>query len=162
MTLSIIVAVARDGAIGQDNKLLWHLPADLKRFKAITSGHSILMGRNTWHSLPNGALPNRRNIVISRTLTALQGAEVYPSVELALQELKNESEVFVIGGAALYRSLLPQCTRLYLTQVHAEYPDADTYFPNINWDEWHCLQEEHYPEDERNPISTTFSLLERK
>lgn len=98
MVLSLIVAMDRCRAIGGSNRLLWHLPKDLKRFKSLTMGHPILMGRKTWESLPNGALPNRRNVVISRRLREAKGAEVYSSVEEALVTLNAEDEVFVIGG----------------------------------------------------------------
>ena len=109
MTLSIVVAMALDRAIGKDNKLLWRLSDDLKRFKELTTGHAILMGRRTYESLPNGALPNRRNIVISRTLTSLPDAEVFASVDEAIKALcEQEEEVFVIAGGSTF----PRCRHI--------------------------------------------------
>lgn len=135
--MSMIVAVGRDGAIGRDGDLIWHLPGDLRRFKKITTGHTIIMGRRTWESLPKGALPNRRNIVISRN-PAYQapGAEVFPSPEDALRACRADGEVFVIGGATLYRQMLPLATRLYLTKVEAECEDADARFELPDPQEW--------------------------
>lgn len=164
MTLSIVVAMARDRAIGRNNDLLWHLPADLRRFKALTTGHSILMGRRTWESLPNGALPKRRNIVVSRSLQATEGAELYTSIEAALQALESSSqeEVFVIGGGEIYQQLLPQAHRLYLTVVEGEYPEADTFFPEINQADWEITHEAYQPQDEHNRLSSHYYILERK
>lgn len=162
MMLSIIVAVAEDGAIGKGNDLLWRLPADLKRFKALTTGHSIIMGRRTWESLPNGALPNRRNIVLSRQKLELEGAEIYASLDEALKATSEEEEVFVIGGGQLYKEILALADKLYLTEVKASYPDADTHFPELNEAEWTLLSEEHIPRDERNALDSTFRVLERK
>lgn len=162
MRLSLIVAVARDGAIGKDNQLLWHLSADLKRFKALTTGHTILMGRNTWLSLPNGALPNRRNVVISRTLVSAEGAEVCASIEDALTLVADEREAFVIGGGEIYSALLPSAQRIYLTEVDATFEGADTYFPTIEWDQWTILHEEYLARDERNQYDTRYIVLERK
>lgn len=162
MQLSIIVAMGRDRSIGADNQLLWHLPQDLKRFRQLTTGHTIVMGRNTWHSLPCGALPNRRNVVVSRTLDEAQGAEVYRSVEEALRELEGEAEVFVIGGGQIYEQLLPRVLKLYLTVVEAEFAYADTFFPEINWTDWRIVQEERVPADERNSFASIYYELERK
>lgn len=162
MTLSIIVAVAKDGAIGQDNALLWHLPDDLKRFKALTTGHSILMGRKTWQSLPNGSLPNRRNLVLSKSIKELPEAEVFGTIEEMLGAVEGEEEVFVIGGEMLYRALLPLCTRLYITEVEACYPEADAHFPELKAEEWTCVHEEQIPQDERNALPSIYRILQRK
>lgn len=162
MKLSIIVAMARDRAIGRDNDLLWRLPKDLKRFRALTTGHTILMGRKTWESLPNGALPDRRNVVVSRHLSVLPGAEVYASIEAALAAVAADEEIFVIGGGQLYRDMLPMVSRIYLTEVEAEYPDADTYFPELVREEWEIVCSECVPSDERNPLESKFSILERR
>lgn len=161
MILSIIVAQALDRAIGRDNDLLWRLSADLRRFRRITTGHSILMGRRTWLSLPNGALPNRRNIIISQTLTTPEGAEVYPDVDTALSAVADEQEVFVIGGGMLYEALLPRVDRIYLTEVQATYPDADTHFPELDMTEWREVARETVPADEANPLASSFVILER-
>lgn len=162
MTLSIIVAIASDGAIGRANDLLWHLPADLKRFKELTTGHTILMGRKTFESLPRGPLPNRRNIIISRSLPAPSGAEVYPTIQQALEACASDEEVFIIGGGEIYRQLLPDTERIYLTRVQASFPDAEVFFPELNPTEWIEEAREVYPRDERNEYDTELLLLRRR
>ena len=162
MTLSIIVAVASDGAIGRANDLLWHLPADLKRFKELTTGHTILMGRKTFESLPRGPLPNRRNIIISRSLPAQPGAEVYPTLQQALEACASDEEVFIIGGGEIYRQLLPNTEQIYLTRVQASFPDAEVFFPELDPTEWIEEAREVYPRDERNEYDTELLLLRRR
>lgn len=162
MTLSIIVAVASDGAIGRANDLLWHLPADLKRFKELTTGHTILMGRKTFESLPRGPLPNRRNIIISRSLPAQPGAEVYPTIQQALEACASDEEVFIIGGGEIYRQLLPNTEQIYLTRVQASFPDAEVFFPELDSTEWIEEAREVYPRDERNEYDTELLLLHRR
>ncbi|WP_455516013.1 dihydrofolate reductase [Porphyromonas sp.] len=162
MTLSIIVAVASDGAIGRANDLLWHLPADLKRFKELTTGHTILMGRKTFESLPRGPLPNRRNIIISRSLPAQPGAEVYPTIQQAMEACASDEEVFIIGGGEIYRQLLPDTERIYLTRVQASFPDAEVFFPELDPTEWIEEAREVYPRDERNEYDTELLLLRRR
>ena len=162
MTLSIIVAVASDGAIGRANDLLWHLPADLKRFKELTTGHTILMGRKTFESLPRGPLPNRRNIIISRSLPAQPGAEVYPTIQQALEACASDEEVFIIGGGEIYRQLLPNTERIYLTRVQASFSDAEVFFPELDPTEWTEEAREVYPRDERNEYDTELLLLRRR
>ena len=162
MTLSIIVAVASDGAIGRANDLLWHLPADLKRFKELTTGHTILMGRKTFESLPRGPLPNRRNIIISRSLPAQPGAEVYPTIQQALEAWASDEEVFIIGGGEIYRQLLPTTEQIYLTRVQASFPDAEVFFPELDSTEWIEEAREVYPRDERNEYDTELLLLRRR
>ena len=162
MTLSIIVAVASDGAIGRANDLLWHLPADLKRFKELTTGHTILMGRKTFESLPRGPLPNRRNIIISRSLPAPSGAEVYPTIQQALEACASDEEVFIIGGGEIYRQLLPNTEQIYLTRVQASFPDAEVFFPELDSTEWIEEAREVYPRDERNEYDTEILLLRRR
>ena len=162
MTLSIIVAVASDRAIGRANDLLWHLPADLKRFKELTTGHTILMGRKTFESLPRGPLPNRRNIIISRSLPAPSGAEVYPTIQQALEACASDEEVFIIGGGEIYRQLLPDTERIYLTRVQASFPDAEVFFPELDPTEWIEEAREVYPRDERNEYDTELLLLRRR
>lgn len=162
MTLSIIVAIASDGAIGRANDLLWHLPDDLKRFKELTTGHTILMGRKTFESLPRGPLPNRRNIIISRSLLAQPGAEVYPTIQQALEACASDGEVFIIGGGEIYRQLLPNTERIYLTRVQASFPDAEVFFPELDPTEWIEEAHEIYPRDERNEYDTELLLLRRR
>lgn len=162
MILSIIVAVASDGAIGRANDLLWHLPADLKRFKELTTGHTILMGRKTFESLPRGPLPNRRNIIISRSLPTQPGAEVYPTIQQAMEACASDEEVFIIGGGEIYRQLLPNTERIYLTRVQASFPDAEVFFPELDPTEWIEETREVYPRDERNEYDTELLLLRRR
>ena len=146
--ISIIAAIAQNRAIGNGNKLLYWLPNDLKRFKALTTGHTIIMGRKTYDSLPKGALPNRRNVVLSRSLTEIEGCEVYQSLENALQHCAANEEIYIIGGASVYEQALPLADRLCLTEVHDTPKEADAYFPEITgwketWREEHDKDEKH-------------------
>ncbi|MDR0995442.1 MAG: dihydrofolate reductase [Tannerella sp.] len=138
MTLTIIVAADEQNAIGKGNALLWHLPADLKHFKERTLGHPILMGSRTFFSFPRRPLPGRQNIVLSSQEAARfgEGVCVCPSLEEALRLCADEEEVFVIGGASVYKQALPLADRIDLTRVHHRFPDADTFFPELNPDEW--------------------------
>lgn len=134
--ISIIVAIAENFAIGKDNDLLFHLPNDLKRFKQITTGHSIIMGRNTLLSLPKWPLPNRRHIIITDDKgDNFPGCEIVFSIDEAIEKVKHEKEAFVIGGGSIYRQFYPVAGTLYLTLVHRQF-DADIFFPEINYDEW--------------------------
>lgn len=143
--LSVIVAIADNNAIGKDNKLLWHLPEDLKRFKRLTTGHRLIMGRNTFLSLPNGPLPNRINTVITNIPDEnFEGCEMARSVEEALGLCKEGEESFVIGGGMIYRQFLPVAHRLYLTRVHKSY-EADTFFPEIDFSNWVEVYREEIP-----------------
>ena len=127
--ISIIAAVDRRMAIGFENKLLFWLPNDLKRFKALTTGNTIVMGRKTFESLPKGALPNRRNVVLSSNPAAeCPGAEVFPSLETALQSCKEDEHVYIIGGASVYQQALPFADELCLTEIDDMTPEADAYF----------------------------------
>ena len=162
MKLAIVVAIAQDGAIGRGGDLLWHLPADLKRFKALTTGHTILMGRKTFESLPKGALPNRRNVVISHHTASLPGAEVYPSIADALEALLSlDEEVYVIGGGEIYRQLLPSVERIYLTRVEATFPDADTFFPELDMSLWREVERTYFAADAQNELTTELVILDR-
>ena len=129
--ITLVAAVAKDGAIGRDNALLWRLPEDMARFKALTVGKPVVMGRKTWDSLPAKfrPLPGRRNLVVSRSVTDLPGAEVFASLEAALAACSAEPEVCVIGGSEIYALALPLARKLALTEVHAVFPDADRHFP---------------------------------
>ncbi len=129
-TITLVAAVARAGAIGRDNTLLWHLPQDLARFRALTTGKPVIMGRKTWDSLPAKfrPLPGRRNLVVSRSASALPGAEVFASLDAALTAC-TEPEICVIGGSEIYALALPHAHRLALTEVDAAFPDADRPFP---------------------------------
>ena len=161
--ISIIVALARNGAIGRDNGLLYHLPADLRRFKELTTGHPIVMGRRTFESFPKGALPNRRNIVISHdTSLTLPGAEVYNTPEAALEACAGEEDVFIIGGGSIYRQFLPLADRLCLTLIDATPVDADTFFPAISTDEWEITAIDPHPADDRHSVPYLFIDCIRK
>jgi len=159
--LSIIVAIASNHAIGKNNQLLWHLPADLKHFKQLTTGHPIIMGRKTFDSIGR-PLPNRRNIVITRQSDLkIEGTEVVNSLDEALALCKAENEVFIIGGAELYRTALPLVQKIYLTTVHQAF-DADAFFPELDLKEWLETEKVTHAPDEKNTLSYTFSTLERK
>jgi len=146
--ITIIAAVARNNAIGNQNKLLYWLPNDLKRFKALTTGHTIIMGRKTFDSLPKGALPNRRNVVVSRSLTTLPGCDVYPSLTEALSNTSPNEDVYIIGGATIYEQALPLADRLCLTEINDTPKEADVFFPDYStwkevWREDHDKDEKH-------------------
>jgi len=157
MIISLIAVLGKNNEIGRNNRLLCHLPSDLKRFKAITSGHTVIMGRKTFESLPNGALPNRRNIVISRNKTlVIEGAEVYSSLDQALLKSMTETEVFITGGAQIYAQALSIAEKLYITRIHASFPDADAFFPPIDLNRWLEIDRETFPADEKNPYPFSF------
>ena len=159
--ISIIAAVARDRAIGFQNKLIYWLPNDLKRFKALTTGHTIIMGRNTFLSLPKGALPNRRNIVLSRTVTDFPGCDVYPSLEEALAHCTKDEDVYIIGGASVYTQALSLADRLCLTEVDDTPKEADTFFPEYKAD-WREVAREDHDIDERHAQRYAFVDYVRK
>ncbi len=138
------------------------MPADLKRFKSLTSGHTVVMGRRTFESLPNGALPNRRNIVLSRTVRTYEGAETYTSLEEALHHCGEEETVFVIGGAQIYREALPHADILNLTVIEDDTAKADTFFPHIDFQEWELLGEEKHPADEKHAHAYRFADYRRR
>ena len=156
----MIAAVAKNGAIGFENKLIYWLPNDLKRFKALTTGHTIVMGRNTYDSLPKGALPNRRNVVLSRTITELPGCDVYPSLQEALDCCQPDEEVYIIGGARVYAEAMPLADRLCLTLVDDEPRDADAFFPDFS--QWKEVWRENHAADERHNYSYAFVDFVRK
>ena len=160
--ISMIAALAGNGAIGNRNKLLYWLPDDLKRFKALTTGHTIVMGRKTFESFPKGALPNRRNIVLSRTQASLPGAEVFPTLQDAMRSCAQDDEIFIIGGETLYRQCIGMADRLYLTQVDDEPREADAFFPNINPEEWEVVRDEFHGTDERHVYPFRFVDFCRK
>ena len=157
MILTLIAAVARNGAIGNKNQLLYWLPNDLKRFKALTTGHTIIMGRKTFESLPKGALPNRRNLVLTRnTAFAAPGIEVFPSLETALTACAPDEEVFIIGGASVYAEALPLADRLCLTLVEDTPAEADAFFPTVNEAEWQVVADELHAPDDRHAYPYRF------
>ena len=163
MILSVIVAVGEGNEIGCRNRLLWRLPADLKRFKSLTIGHAVVMGRKTFESLPCGPLPDRTNIILSNNPHFTHAnCLVFSSFDEALIKLSDEKEVFIIGGSQLYSQALPLADRLYLTRVHARFPEADVFFPTIDYAKWIKKNEIIYPADEKNNYSFTFYEYEKK
>ena len=155
--VSIIVAIARNNAIGFENKLLYWLPNDMKRFKALTTGHTIIMGRRTFESLPKGALPNRRNIVLSRQADAtFPGAECYPSLEEALAHCTPDEEVFIIGGSSVYGQAMRYANKLYITQVDDTPKQADAFFPEIVSTEWVETERDVRQPDDKHLFPYTF------
>lgn len=157
MNISIIAAIDRHNAIGFENKLLFWLPNDLKRFKALTTGNTIIMGRKTFESLPKGALPNRRNVVLTSNPAAnYPGAELFPSLEAALKSCQEDEQVYIIGGASVYRQALPFADTLCLTEIDDEASEADAFFPAVFPEVWHEKSREVHPADEKHLCSYAF------
>jgi dihydrofolate reductase len=152
--ISIIAAVAKNRAIGFENKLIYWLPNDLKRFKQLTTGHTIIMGRNTYDSLPKGALPNRRNIVLSTTVKELPGCDVFPTLDAAISSCAPDEDIYIIGGASVYRQALPLADRLCLTEIDDTPAKADTFFPDYS--EWVVDKREAHAKDERHAFDYAF------
>ena len=157
--IAIIVAIAQNFAIGRNNDLLFHLPNDLKRFKKITSGHAVIMGKKTLFSLPNGPLPNRRNIVITDVPgETFDGCETVYSIDEAIKAIGNEQLAFVIGGGMIYRQFYPVAGKLFLTMAHKDF-EADTFFPEINFDEWHETAREKLFDEKNNFSYSNIDLV---
>ena len=156
--ISIIVAIARNGAIGYKGDLIYHLPADLRRFRELTTGHTVLMGRKTFESLPKGALPNRRNIVLTRQQgVSFPGTEVYLSLSDALAHCAPDEKIYVIGGAQIYSQALEIADELEITLVHDTPVLADTFFPDWRNDgKWELVSCEDHEPDEKNPHPYSF------
>ncbi len=160
--ISIIVAIADDFGIGRDNQLLAHIPGDLPRFKKITTGHTVIMGKNTFLSLPGGALKNRKNIVITDDhRDRFEDCITVFSIEEVLQQCDEDKESFVIGGASVYRQFLPLASRLYLTLIHKKF-EADTFFPVIDYSQW--IEESREVPADMNHVDFTYEyvVLHRK
>lgn len=161
MIISAVVVVDENNGIGKNNQLLVHFPADLKRFKNITTGHTIIMGRKTFESMGR-ALPNRRNIIISRQADlSLPGAEITNSIEDALALCKNDKEVFIIGGAEIFKQALPLLSRIYLTRIQKVF-NADTFFPEISTQEWLETEREDFEPQEKTPFSYSFLTYQKR
>lgn len=161
--IAIVVALDENNGIGRKGDLLCHLPNDLKHFKQITTGHTVIMGRKTYESLPNGALPNRTNIVItSDHAEKYPGCIVVRSVEEALIYCKDAERTFIIGGAKLYGSTLPLADQLYLTRIHHTFADADTFFPKIDFEKWNLIDNEPHEVDEKHRYAYTFLTYTKK
>ena len=161
MNISIIVAIAKNRAIGFENKLLYWLPNDLKRFKALTTGHTIIMGRKTFESLPKGALPNRRNIVLSRQDIEFPGAERFDSLEAALSACRADEEVYIIGGASVYQEALPIAKKLCITHIDDTPAQADAFFPEIDPSVWEVTSCEAHSTDEKHSLPYRFIDYQR-
>lgn len=160
--LSLIVAVARNNAIGKKNELLWHISEDLKYFKRKTMNHPVIMGRKTFESIGR-PLPGRRNIVVTRRRQEIPGTELLHSVEEAAAMAKGSAEeFFVIGGGELFRQAFPQADRLYITRIEADALEADTFFPAVDGTEWKILEESPEMHDEENGLDFRFLVYERK
>lgn len=161
--ITIIAALAANGAIGLGNRLLYRMPNDMKRFKALTTGHTVVMGRKTFESLPKGALPDRRNIVLSRRPGAsFPGAECYASLQEALTHCGTDEAIYIIGGASVYAEAMPLADRLCLTHIDDTPPEADAFFPDIDPDEWQAVAEEVHPADEKHAHAYRFTDYERR
>ena len=160
MNIYIVVAIATNNAIGKDNKLLWHLPKDLKHFKEITTGHTVIMGRKTYDSVGK-PLPNRRNIVITRQDIVIDGCEVINSLQAAIALSNGQEDLYIIGGAEIYRLAMHITNYIYLTIVHQAF-EADTFFPEIDPAKWQELEREDHEADEKNPIPYSFITLKRR
>lgn len=159
--ITVIAAVAENNALGKENQLIWHLPDDFKRFKAITSGHYIIMGRKTFESFPK-RLPNRTHVIISRQPNYQpEGCIVVNSLEKAIEACPKTEEVFIIGGGEIYRQSIEVANKLDLTKVHASF-EGDTYFPEINLTQWKLVFEEFHPKDERHDYAFTFQTYLKK
>lgn len=165
MSAQIIIIAAIDGnrAIGYCNKLLFYLPADLKHFKQLTTGHTIVMGRRTFESLPKGALPNRRNIVLTRqSNVAFPGAEAFASLNEVLSHCADDEQVYIIGGASIYGQAIALAHRLCLTEIKATAVHADAFFPKIESAEWQEVNREAHQSDEKNAYDYDFVDYVRK
>ena len=161
--ISIIVAIAENYAIGKKGDLLCHLPEDLKHFKTITSGKTVMMGERTFFSLPKHPLPNRRNIVLTDVPgKTFEGAETVYSLDEMVQAVQGEEEAFVIGGGMVYRQMMERADKLYITHIHHSWPDADTFFPVIDPAIWKQLSAERHSADENNPYDYTFAEYGRR
>lgn len=160
--LSMIAAVGNNLELGYKNELLCHLPVDLKRFKTLTSGHTVLMGDRTWESLPKKPLPNRRNIVITLNKEAdYQDCELAFSIDEALKLVENDDQPFVMGGATIYKLFIDKVETLYLTRMLSDF-QADAFFPQFNPEEWDLVEDEFVPKDEKNIYDLRFQTYKKK
>jgi len=157
----MIAAVGKNLELGKNNRLLCHLPADLKRFKAITTGYPVIMGDKTWESLPIKPLPNRRNIVITLNKEAVyHSCEIVHTIDDAIDIVKNEEKAFIIGGATIYKLFIDKIETLYLTRIDAEF-DADVFFPNVDFNGWNMIEDVVYDKDEKNEFGMRFQVYKR-
>lgn len=162
MKISIIVAVSENWGIGMNNGLLWHIPEDLRRFKRLTLGKCVIMGKRTWNSLPKRPLPGRKNIVLTDLPEeCFDCSETAYSIEDALGKCGGEGEVFVIGGGSVYRQFMDIADRLYITHVHRQAP-ADVFFPKIDMRKWKIVEKEEFGQDDNSPVPYTYVVYDRK
>ncbi len=160
--ISIIVAVSDDWGIGRGNELLWHIPEDMKRFKSLTMGKAVIMGKKTWESLPRKPLKGRKNIVLTDDPHDLiEGAVTAYSIEDAIRKCGNDEEVFIIGGGSVYRQFVALAGRLYITHVHKKAP-ADVYFPEIDGSIWKTVEKEEFISGDEKKIPYSYVIYERK
>ena len=160
--LSIIVAVAKNNVIGKDNQLIWHLPEDLKRFKRLTTGHTIIMGRKTFESLGR-VLPNRKHVILCNDKQLNiddENVEILPDISMLDKYKDSPEENFIIGGATIYRLLMPMADKMYVTHIDKEF-DGDVYFPQIDEKEWKVVDEEEGPDDGKNTFKYKYVTYER-
>lgn len=159
--ITLIAAVAENNALGKDNQLLWHLPDDFKRFKNITSGHHIIMGRKTFESFPK-PLPNRTHVIITRQKDYQpEGCLIVDSLEKAISVCPKDEELFIIGGGEIYKQSIEMADKLDITRVHHTF-DADTFFPEIDLTKWKLTSEEYHPKDKKHHFDFTFETYLRK
>ena len=160
--LSIIVAKAKNNIIGKDNALIWHLPEDLKRFRKLTTGHTIIMGRKTFESLGR-VLPNRHHIILCNDAQMdidNENVEILEDISMLDKYVKDTEEHFVIGGATMYRLLMPMCSKMYITEIDRDF-EGDVSFPEINLNEWKVTQREKGPEDGENTFNYEYVTYEK-
>jgi len=159
--ISIIVAIGNNNEIGYKNNLLWRISDDLKRFKSLTTGNNIVMGRKTFESLPKGALPNRKNIVVTRnTELKYDNCEMANSLEQAIEYSDLDKDIFIIGGEQIYKDAFKQCDYLYLTKVYENF-EADAFFPIVDFSEWDIIETEKVKKSEKNEFAHEFFKLKR-
>jgi len=162
MVIALIVVLDKANGIGKNNKLLCHLPADLKRFKQLTSGHTVVMGRKTYESLPNGALPNRKNIILTRDLRyKAENCIIAHSIDKIMEESKNEDKVFVIGGGEIYNMFMQRADLINITKIDHTF-EADTFFPEIDLNIWKLDASTNLEADDKNPYNYSFQDYSRR
>jgi dihydrofolate reductase len=162
MTITLIAAAAENNALGKDNRMIWHLPNDFKRFKQLTTGHNIIMGRKTFESLP-GLLPNRTHIIITHQKDyQAEGCIIVNSLDDALAACPQDEEVFIIGGGEIYRQSMNRADKIELTRVHGISPDADAFFPDIDPNVWKLMEKVYHPADERHKLDFTYETWKKQ
>ncbi len=161
MNISIIVAISENNVIGKDNTLIWHMSSDLKRFKMLTMNHHIIMGRKTFEPIGK-PLPGRISIIISKQKNyQVEGCIVVNSLEEAIEKAKNDTEIFIIGGASIYKEAMDYANKIYLTEIHHSF-EGDTFFPKIEPEKWIVKDKEDFEADEKNPYPHSFMICEKK